>query len=61
MADRLPGRLPGKFENMTVLEFIKWQEELKEKALERLRATKETDPQFYWSAVRLRADQGLKT
>ena len=37
------------------------QEEQKEAALERIRAMKETDPDFYWSVVRLRADQGLKT
>lgn len=61
MANRLPGRLPGRFESMSILEFLKWQEEQKEAALERVRAMKETDPEFYWSVVRLRADQGLKT
>lgn len=57
MADNLPSI----FENMTVIEFLKWQEEQKEAALERIRAMKETNPKFYWSVVRLRADQGLKT
>jgi len=46
---------------MTPIEFYKWREEQRKAALERIRATKETDPDFYWSVVRLRADQGLKT
>jgi len=53
--------IASKIEKMTVVEFLKWQEEQKEAALERIRAMKETDPDFYWSVVRLRADQGLKT
>lgn len=53
--------IASKIEKMSVVEFLKWQEEQKEAALERIRAMKETDPDFYWSVVRLRADQGLKT
>ena len=53
--------IASKIEKMTVVEFLKWQEEQKEAALERIKAMKETDPDFYWSVVRLRADQGLKT
>ena len=53
--------IASKIEKMTVVEFLKWQEEQKEAALERIRAMKETDADFYWSVVRRRADQGLKT
>ena len=42
-------------------ELIKKSREEIEKARKRIIQKKETDPEYYWSVVRLRAEQGLKT
>lgn len=45
----------------SIQDFLKKVEEEKQKSKTRLEATKNTDPEFYWSMVRTRAQQGLKT